>query len=1414
MAALHSSKSVLAGETDMKRTTWLRRTLWITPIVLLLLAGAGLAVLKSYLSSAAAVRQVAEELQGMLGGSVEVQGAQISLIGNSTVHGIEAYEDEKTSKPWLRIDDVAADVSAFSLLRGKSPENIDLQGARLFLRFDRDGRLLTKLPTKKKGAPEQLPIIHIERGELTFDQQHRSPMVIRGVQAELASGKNGLMLTGTVSDPFWGNWKANGDFTSNGSQGSLSLGTEEVAVTMTKLKSIPFVPPSVWREVHIEGTTPAQLRLSMETTDDQTSVHYRIEISPADARVQVPSIDLDATQVKGKAVVADEIVEVDNAIGQTAGGSITTSGKLNFHDETTRLTFKAGVEDVVLHDLPRSWNVPKDIDGKLTGSANLVVTILNGKVQTAGSGAGVIRGASWSGFSIDKPIRLSLHSDNGRFHFRPHEPTTGTALAPREQLEVQTRANYSKPEPQNVDLVANEPADEGDLFQNAPTEIVNLLDRGIKMAADGLSKGIDSAAQALGKLKPPSKPGEQPTYLDVDLNLQNVDVAQLVQKLKLNLPYTITGRLTFQVHASIPINTAGDLKAYRLRGTAKLPTFNMAGLAMTNVEAKVRYADGVLDLESLSGQIPSAKDTKSAGKFSGDARVEVVPRGDLRASLKLDQIPLATLVSLVPQIRGDVAGVLSGTVQARAPLMKLSDPANWRGAANLNVPSVKVFGLPLRNAAVNLVVDDTRAQLLNLKANLEGAPLTGQGEVQLQGAYPFKAEVHLGNGDLTALDRLAPAFRPPFELRGQTQLDGKLSGTLKPLQFDTSGQLHAKNLVVERFALDELSFRWLKDNGDMKLDAIRMELYGGSVSGSARLPIEATAPGGADLDIRNLDVKALAKALPVLPVRLEGKVSGTVKGKLAPSAGEHPRAWTSDIEVSAPQMRVQGIPAEKLKGTIDSRDGKTTYNLKGETLGGTFTIKGDVPLPSKNEEKKPPQEPPPGKQARNAGDGRSDPSPALRACACVADEQGGSGTFELRDARLSRLWPAYDIAGPLANLKGRFSIFINYRHIGPGMAPIGDGSFRIINVRWGDEFLGDSLQGGVRLTAFAFELVNVTGNVAGGLFLGRFSFGLKPNSRSGYHIDLQQVEASRLLVPIPAVAAHVKGPVDVNLRGNIGRDWDGSGGATLVRGQIYGMSITEWRIPMTFSFSPTQGSGELAIRDSQARLALGRARFEGTLNWGNGLRLVGLLLYYDVDLRTLLHNAPGVSSYASGRVSGRVDLAGNEMRSMNDLTALVQAKMTQGQALQMPVLRQITPYLRPGASSSTFQSGELKGRLAGGIFRIENATLVGDFIKMLILGTINLAGNLNLEVTAQSGLYCLNPARTNSISSRIPIVGAIPRLLLYEASTLLAAAVVHLRVTGTVSAPVVRLEPLVTLTEDAVRFFLGVPLRLAIPNMP
>lgn len=1400
----------------MKRAAWLRKAVWIVPTVLLLLGAAGVVALRFYLSSAAATRQVAEQLQDMLGGRVTVRDAQIGLIGNSSVSGIEAYEEGEENKPWLRIDNVEADVSALSVLRSQSPQDIHLHGARVVLRFDRDGHLLTKMPSGKKGgAPTTLPRLHLVNGELTFNQESRAPMIVRGLNATVVSGDKGeLKLSGKVADPYWGDWKADGDFDSAAGNGSITLNSEKIAVTMPKLKSIALIPLSTWDEIHVEGTTPAKLRLDMGSSDGKPNVRYRVEISPRDARIKVPLIDLEATQANGKAVIADEIVEVDNVSGKTAGGTITAGGKLNFHDEPSRLALKVGVQDVVLHDLPTRWNVPRQIDGKLTGSADVVVTLKQSGVETAGKGEGVIRDAKLTGFPVAKPIRLALRSNGRGFQF--HRPESAAAPAtnviPESRVVVPAKdAIVARREPK-PEVRAR--ADDDNFFQNAPAEMVDLLGRGLQMTADGLAKGIDAVANALGKFKPPSKPGEEPTYLDVDLSLQNVDLAQLIAKLKLNLPYAVLGRLTFKVHAGIPVNTAGDLKAYRLNGTASLPTFNMAGLAMTNVEAKVRYANGVLDLENLNGQMPSPATPRpvggeEAGKFDGNARIEVVPRGDLQASLKLKQIPVATILSLIPQAKGAATGTLSGDVQARAPLEKVGDPASWRGSAKLETPGLVAYGVPLTKAAASLIVDETRARLETFAAEAAGLALTGKAELQLRGAYPFTAEVHTGRTDLSALNRLGSAFRPPVELAGRAELNGKVSGTLTPLQFETSGDMKADDLVAEGFTVETLSFRWLKDQTGMKFNDIKADLYGGSVNGAAVVPLDAAEAGTANLHVHDLDVKALAKSLPSFPVPVEGKVSGTLEGKLAAAQGGQSRAWNAEMKLTAPQLRVQGIPAENLKANLESHGGKATYHLQGETLGGTFTLKGDLPMTAKKKKKEEK------KTDRPLGQAGPDLLPVVAlAQQPRADNAAGQGKFELRNALLSRIWAAYRITGELARLNGRFSIVLDYQLAEQTFSPSGYGTFRIDNVRWNGDTLANNLQGEARLTADDVRLYNIVGDVAGGQCLASFGFGLEARRASHFQIALQQMEAARLSILVPAMAGHISGPIDLNVQGRIGREWDGGGGVTLAHGQVYGMDVTEWRLPFTFRFSPAQDSGEVNVRDSHARLAQGRARLESTLNWGNGLRLTGLLLFYQVDLRTLLRNSPEVSAYASGRVSGRVDLAGSEMRSTNDLTAVVQAKMEQGQALQLPVLRQIIPYLRPRAQSSTFQSGELKGRLAGGIFRIQRASLVGDFLKLLIQGTINLAGNLNLDVTAQSGLYGLSPSRTDSVRSRIPLVGAIPRLIIYEASSLLASAIVHLRVTGTTRSPVIHLEPLLVMTEESVRFFLNRTVGLDLPNLP
>src|SRR5205085_4927940 len=104
------------------------------------------------------------------------------------------------------------------------------------------------------------------------------------------------------------------------------------------------------------------------------------------------------------------------------------------------------------------------------------------------------------------------------------------------------------------------------------------------------------------------------------------------------------------------------------------------------------------------------------------------------------------------------------------------------------------------------------------------------------------------------------------------------------------------------------------------------------------------------------------------------------------------------------------------------------------------------------------------------------------------------------------------------------------------------------------------------------------------------------------------------------------------------------------------------------------------------------------------------------------------------------EFSGNEMRSLNDLTGTLQAKLTQSQAFQAPVLYQVAPYLGIQTSSS-FDQGELRARLSRGAFRIQNLTLLGQSLRVLVIGTVTLTGRLDLDVTARTGSVGFDPAR-------------------------------------------------------------------------
>ena len=128
----------------MSRLARLRRILFRTSVVLVLLAIGLVVAVAFYLRTDHAACQVRERLAAMLGVPVEMDSAQINLRDDSSVANLRLMDED--DRPFLEAGQAVVDLSVLGYLRSRLPQRIDLLNAHVRLRFDANGNLLTGLP--------------------------------------------------------------------------------------------------------------------------------------------------------------------------------------------------------------------------------------------------------------------------------------------------------------------------------------------------------------------------------------------------------------------------------------------------------------------------------------------------------------------------------------------------------------------------------------------------------------------------------------------------------------------------------------------------------------------------------------------------------------------------------------------------------------------------------------------------------------------------------------------------------------------------------------------------------------------------------------------------------------------------------------------------------------------------------------------------------------------------------------------------------------------------------------------------------------------------------------------------------------------------------------------------------------------
>lgn len=734
----------------------------------------------------------------------------------------------------------------------------------------------------------------------------------------------------------------------------------------------------------------------------------------------------------------------------------------------------------------------------------------------------------------------------------------------------------------------------------------------------------------------------------------------------------------------------------------------------------------------------------------------------LTADIALDNADIEQLVRNLSAQSSPITGQLSFQLRTELPIDTIRDPRTYQGTGRAELPRVSIAGRELRGITSAIRLLDGEVHFPAIRADLEGIAIAGGARLRPANDFGYHATLEVRQGDAAVVHRLLRERRPAFDLEGQFALSTELRGTLKPFTLTARGTSRARALKVDDVRIDTFHCRWASEGQRVSVTDLRAELYGGTLTGGAVLPFGGGEPGSVAFRFEQIDLGDLDSDVRGLPFELQGRASGSLKGAFAVSGPDQPSDFAARIDVQAEHLRVQGLPASNLSASIDYRKPAVDYRCEGDLLGGRFLVQGRLP-------------------SRGAPAG---PAP--------------EGRLRVDGVRLARLWPEVGGGESLRNLKGVLDVDLGFRHEGPSGQPSGSGRFVLRRLRWGDADLADTLRGDVVVDRQRLRLRDLTATIGQGLLNGQVSLDLGGTPHGWFTVRAQNIEAARLLVPWGEWGRQVQGPVDLHLRGTIGREWTGAGRLSLARGRVLGVEVADLQAPLDFGFAPQFGHGQVSLREAGAQVAAGRVTARASLGWGDSTRLEGQLRFVNVDVQPLLRQAAELSEAGGGRMSGRADFSANDLRSLDDLTASIDASFAQAQTMEFPILRRLMPFLLPGQTASpTFTGGDLQAHLSRGVVRVQRLTLAGTLLQLLLEGTVTLQGRLDLSVTAHPGQSDRAP-----LNFRLP-GGPVPPNLLRQATGFLTNRLVRLHIGGTTRNPTVQVEPLPVLSEDGLRFFLN-----------
>jgi len=830
------------------------------------------------------------------------------------------------------------------------------------------------------------------------------------------------------------------------------------------------------------------------------------------------------------------------------------------------------------------------------------------------------------------------------------------------------------------------------------------------------------------------------------------------------------GRVASSGQFEIALDRLTDPAAHRCQAAVQAQGVAFRGVALEEGLVRLQLEQGVAEVHAPETQILDTT-LQQIAQVTATLRADLRDAGLLTARWNASDIAVKSLIRLAGTPDDLWAGDLSAKGSASVPLREVMNPNAWAGGAQLVAQGLVLHAEPISDVVVQgdlregeLTIPESQIRWRNAVCKLSA---TGSIDTN----WVLQGQVAGTKILLSDVSDLASRFsKSPIPAKGSVETDGQFQVSGFPITFTAQGQAKLHEASYAGARIGEADFQWSANSSGVQLKSSSDRFFNGTYLVTVDIEgldwTQATVKGSC----QNIQVASLLAAAKVdLPS------TGVLDGEFQLGSIQELTSLQGQANVRTRGVTIKNVSVELANGELAIGDGRAQLRCQGNLSEGTFEAIADCEL-------------------LKLTDFLGDPQPIHQIPIY--------GSAKLERLLVDRLAAALKLA-PLAPLRASVDVACTRNATTIEAGQLCNVTASLDNVTWNNARLSDRLTADIALSPTLLNLQQVRGRFADGQISGYANIALGGQPSGVFKFGAANVNLRRVSAAVQRSGSAASGNASLVVSGRIGAVITGQSYLSVENAKLGDLAVRQVRLPVDWSFNPQAQMARWRCRAGTVELGNGTVHLASDGSYYRGLTTSTTLRIENVDTSRLTSD----KSTGAGVIDGTVSINAKRALTPQQFSGAFDLELSQAKALELPVLDKLPQMVSipalPGTHQPQEDGGYLVGRMAGGVIYIDALGLAQSNVQVFMEGTATFAGRLNMDVTVSTAQSGPIDDLLSLANSPIMLAAAAPVALVAKANDAIKSRVIYVQVSGTANRPVLRIQPLKQLTQDALRFFIS-----------